>query len=336
MATHTTATASGSDGAQADQLRQARDPATPPEALARLAQAEDEVVRAAVALHRSTPAPVLARLLADPSPWVADCARQRNERDGGAPAIHPTAIVHPRARLGADVVIGPFTVVHDRVQLAEGVIVGSHCELGHPAHDPEQGGTLRIGRQSLIRSHSVFYEGSSFGDHLVTGHRVSVRERTQAGPGLQIGTLSDIQGHCQFGDYVRLHSNVHIGQGSVIGNYVWIFPYVVLTNDPHPPSEVRMGVVVEDYVAIATMSVVLPGITIGQGALVGAHSSVARQVPADTVVVGVPTRIVGSTHDIKLRDGSGASAYPWRRHFHRGYLPETVARWIAEFTPNQN
>ena len=52
--------------------------------------------------------------------------------------------------------------------------------------------------------------------------------------------------------------------------------------------------------------------------------------------VGVPTRIVGSTHDIKLRDGSGASAYPRRRHFHRGYLPETVARWIAEFTPNQN
>lgn len=333
MATHIGAETSWFDGAQADSLRRAREPAASPEALTRLAGDEDEVVRAAVALHAATPPSVLAALLSDPSPWVADSARLRQERGAGAPSIHPTAIVHPQARLGADVVIGPFTVIHERVQLAEGVVIGAHCEIGHPAHDRAHGGILRIGKQSLIRSHSVFYEGSNFGDHLVTGHRVSVREQTHAGPGLQIGTLSDIQGHCRIGDYVRLHSNVHIGQGSTIGNYVWIFPYVVLTNDPHPPSEVRLGVVLEDYVAIATMSVILPGVTISEGALVGAHSSVARHVPADTVVVGAPARIMGSTRDIKLKDGSGASAYPWRRHFHRGYLPDTVARWIAEFTP---
>ncbi len=331
MVMHIEAAASRPEGTSGDRLRQARAPATPPDVLAVLALDDDDVVRAAVALHPSTPAPALAALLADSSAWVADCARQRREWGAQAPSIHPTAIVHPAARLGADVVIGPFTVVHGRVELAQGVVIGAYCEIGHPAHDPAHGGMLRIGRQALIRSHSVFYEGSSFGDQLVTGHRVSVREQTRAGPGFQIGTLSDIQGHCQIGDYVRLHSNVHIGQGSRIGNYVWIFPYVVLTNDPHPPSEMRMGVVVEDYVAIATMSVILPGVTIGQGALVGAHSSVARHVPADAVVVGAPARVMGSTRDIKLKDGSGASAYPWRRHFHRGYPPETVERWIAEF-----
>src|SRR5581483_1539376 len=113
---------------------------------------------------------------------------------------------------------------------------------------------------------------------LTTGHRVTVREGAQAGKNLQIGTLCDIQGHCTIGDYVRFHSNVHIGQRAKIGNFVWIFPYVVLTNDPHPPSDVLIGVEVEDFASIATMSVILPGVKVGTHSLVAAHSSVSRDV----------------------------------------------------------
>ncbi len=65
----------------------------------------------------------------------------------------------------------------------------------------------------------IFYEGSLFAEKLITGHRVTVREKTIAGKNLQIGTLSDIQGHCTIGNYVRMRSNVHIGQHSKIGNY---------------------------------------------------------------------------------------------------------------------
>ena len=166
----------------------------------------------------------------------------------------------------------------------------------------------------------------------MTGHRVSVREQTHAGANLQIGTLSDIQGHCTIGDYVRMHSNVHIGHHSTVGNFVWIFPYVVLTNDPHPPSEVQMGAVVEDYAALATMSIVLPGVRVGAGALVGAHSSVAKDVDPDTVVAGAPAKFICQTNKIKLKDNPEQSAYPWRRHFHRGYPDDIVARWKEEFS----
>jgi carbonic anhydrase/acetyltransferase-like protein (isoleucine patch superfamily) len=108
---------------------------------------------------------------------------------------------------------------------------------------------------------------------------------------------------------------------------------VVLTNDPHPPSEVQLGVTVEDYAAIATMSVVLPGVTVGRSSLVGAHSSVTRDVEPDSVVVGAPAKRVCATADIQLKDGSGRPAYPWTTHFHRGYPPEVVARWLAELAP---
>lgn len=244
--------------------------------------------------------------------------------------IHPTALVSPRARLGRNVHIGPFSLVHDDVQLGDDCVVESHCELGHPT---ARAGVrpLVLGDGAHIRSYSLFYQGSSFGAGLVTGHRVTVREGTEAGERLQLGTLCDLQGTCTIGDDVRLHSNVHIGQCSRIGSYVWIFPYVVLTNDPHPPSDVLQGVTVEDFAAIATMSIVLPGVRIGRGALVGAHSSVSRDVPADMVVAGAPAKPICPTQDIRLKDGSGRPAYPWRRHFTRGYPAAAVAAWMEEF-----
>ncbi|MBH2042329.1 MAG: N-acetyltransferase [Comamonadaceae bacterium] len=244
--------------------------------------------------------------------------------------IHPTALISPDAQLSADVSVGAYTIIHGNVQIGEGCTIGSHCEIGHPA-PRAKGRPLVIANGATIRSHSIFYEGSTFGEGLVTGHRVTVREGTQAGLNLQIGTLSDIQGTCQIGNYVRFHSNVHIGQHSTVGDFVWIFPYVVLTNDPHPPSEVMRGVTLNDYVAVATMSVILPGVEVGQGALIGAHSSVGRNVDPDTVVAGAPAKMICRTEEILLKDGSGRPAYPWRRHFSRGYPDEVVARWVAEF-----
>lgn len=246
-------------------------------------------------------------------------------------SIHPTAIVHPEAQLGLGVEVGPFSIVHANVRIGDGSTIGSHCEIGHPTPRAE-GRALTIGSSALIRSHSVFYAGSSFGERLVTGHGVTVREGTEAGENLQIGTLSDIQGDCIFGDYVRLHSNVFVGQHATIGSYVWLFPHVVLTNDPHPPSEVRLGVAVEDFAAIAAMSVILPGVRVGRGALVAANSSVNRDVAPDTLVAGSPAKSISATTKLRLKDGTGEPAYPWRRHFHRGYPQEAVEQWIREFS----
>lgn len=241
-------------------------------------------------------------------------------------SIHPLAIVSEKAFIGSNVDIGPFTIIHDNVHIADNVIIEGYCEIGVSNH-LSGGEVIKIGQGSHIRSHSIFYEGSTFDERLVTGHRVTVREKTIAGKNLQIGTLSDIQGHCNIGDYVRFHSNVHIGQKSVIGNFVWIFPYVVLTNDPHPPSSVLNGVTVEDYAVIATMSVVLPGVTIAKGTLIGAHSCVNRNTEAEMVYVGSPAKKVCATGGVRLQDGSNLNAYPWVSHFTRGYPDSVIEAW---------
>ena len=243
--------------------------------------------------------------------------------------IHSTAIISSKAKIGENVSIGAFSIVHENVVIGDNTIIESYCELGVSNHLSE-GINLIIGSESHIRSRSTFYEGSTFGDKLVTGHSVTVREKTTVGENFQLGTLSDVQGHCEIGDYVRTHSNVHIGQHSKIGNFVWLFPYVVLTNDPHPPSNVMQGVIISDYAVIATMSVVLPGAVISEGCLIGAHSSVSGRTEPDMIYSGNPAKKIATTSKLKLKDGSRKPAYPWRKHFKRGYPEDVVAMWVKE------
>ncbi|MYM95033.1 acyltransferase [Duganella vulcania] len=246
--------------------------------------------------------------------------------------IHPSASVSPQAILGANVSIGAFTIVHENVHIGDNTVIDSFCEIGYPSPLAE-GLPLVIGADSRIRSHSILYAGSTFGARFITGHRVTVREKTTAGVNFQLGTLSDIQGDCSIGDYVRFHSNVHIGKMSKVGNFVWIFPYVVLTNDPHPPSDVLLGCEIGDYAAVATMSVVLPGVKVGSGALVAAHSMVGRDVAPDTVAGGSPSKYICDTSKIKLKDGTDRPAYPWTSHFRRGYPADVTAGWDIPPSP---
>ena len=243
--------------------------------------------------------------------------------------VHASSYVSPKAKLGEDVEIGAFSIIRENVVLGNRVKVGAYCELG-VSTSLGNGTPLIVGNDSWIRSHSVFYESSSFGPGLTTGHHVTVREGTVSGAGFQIGTLSEIQGDCSIGNYVRFQSSVFVGKKTTIGNFVWISPYVMLTNDPTPPSNVLTGCTIEDFASIAAAALVLPGVTIGLHSLVAAKACVTKDVPPHMAVAGVPARVIGKASAIKLRDGSGKAAYPWTRHFTRGYPGHVVGEWARE------
>jgi len=249
--------------------------------------------------------------------------------------IHPTALIDEGACVGANVTIGAYAIVHAGVDLGDHSVVGPHCILGEPTMDfyrqrPYESQPLSIGEHALIRSHSVLYAGSSIGEHFQSGHRVTIREKSNLGHHVRLGTSSEILGDSTIGDYVSLHSSVVIGEKSHIGNFVWIFPYSFLTNDPHPPSRSLIGVTVEDFAVIAAMVVILPGIHVGRDALVGASSLVTTDVLPEAVVLGSPARQVATIRDLKDTE-TGLSAYPWPYHFDRGMPWEEVgyANWSA-------
>lgn len=221
-----------------------------------------------------------------------------------------------------DVYIDYNVIIRDHVTIKKGTFIGANCILGEFTMDfintrEKKAHSLIIGEHSCIRSGTIIYEDNSLGDYLQTGHNVTIREHSHIGSNCSFGTLSDVQGNCEIGDYVRCHSNVHIGQKSKISSYVWIFPYVVLTNDPTPPSNDLVGVSIDSFAIISTGAVILPGIHIASNALVAAKANVTKHVNQYEVVGGNPAKVISDVRKIKNHI-SGEPAYPWQYHFERG------------------
>lgn len=242
--------------------------------------------------------------------------------------ISDTAIIREDVIIGDNVIIedGVFIdykcIIRDNVHIKKGTKIGAGCIIGEYLADfyedlENTNHPLIIGENSLIRSYTIIYGDTTIGENFQTGHRVTIRENTEIGQNVRIGTLSDIQGHCKIGNYVNMHSNVHIGNKSTIEDYVWIFPYCVLTNDPTPPSCELIGVTLKKFSVIATGSVILPGITVGTDALVAAGANVTKDVPDEIIVAGNPAKQLGSVRKIK-NHFSGEQVYPWRYTFDRG------------------
>lgn len=214
-------------------------------------------------------------------------------------------------------------IIRDYVTIKKGSFIGANSILGEYQMDFYRGEyghvphPLVIGENTIIRSGSIIYGDCTIGNNVQTGHQITIREGAQIGDHVSIGTLSDIQGRCSIGDYSRLHSNVHIGQLSKIGKYVWIFPYVVLTNDPTPPSEQFVGVEVEDFAVISTGSIILPGIHIDSDTLIAAGAIVTKNVEKGTVVGGNPAKVISTIDKIK-NHFTDQPVYPWRYTFDRG------------------
>jgi acetyltransferase-like isoleucine patch superfamily enzyme len=236
--------------------------------------------------------------------------------------------ISKNAKIGKNVKIGEFVIIHDNVIIGDNSVIGPFCELG--ISNGREKGPLIIGDNSLIRSHSIFYQGTQIGSNLVTGHFTVIRENAKIGQGLQLGIQSVIQGECEIGDHVKLFSVVNIPKTARIGDFVWIFSYTVLTNDPHPPSEGFLkGPTVKDYAVIGSNCTILPGITVGSESLVGAGCVLNKDLPDKMIGIGNPAKVIGPVSKIKL-SGTNLPAYPWRYHFHRGYPNSVVKKWLIE------
>ncbi len=152
----------------------------------------------------------------------------------------------------------------------------------------------------VLGQFSTIFPDVTVGDGTRIGNYVMIRSNTRIGEDCTIGSYVDIEGDVVIGNNVSLQSGCYITRGVVIADEVFCGPRVITMNDKRITHRrpgltfVREGPRIERAARVGGGSVLLPGITIGANAFVGAGSVVTKDVPAGAIVVGNPARIVGT------------------------------------------
>ncbi len=150
------------------------------------------------------------------------------------------------------------------------------------------------------------------------GHGTRVWAFAHILPGARIGRDCNIcdgvfvENDVTVGDRVTVKCGVQLWDGVTLEDDVFVGPNATFTNDPFPRSRVRpeafSRTLVRRSASIGANATLLPGITIGEGAMVGAGAVVTRDVPSGAVVVGNPARVVGAVGSRDSERPSSADA----------------------------
>ena len=160
---------------------------------------------------------------------------------------------------------------------------------------------VEVVRIAVLRSMSVKI---GRGTHIAIG--TIIKENVTIGDKCWIGHGNIIEPNVKIGNNTRLESLSQIGGPSTIGNHVFISSHFFAANDNRMTYHRRghggaapfpfKGVIVENYVRIGAHVMTLPGVRIGEGAMVGGGSLVTRDIKPYTLVFGIPAH----EHEDKL------------------------------------
>lgn len=187
--------------------------------------------------------------------------------------IHPTAVLHPKTRLGADCEIGPYCVLGEHVELGDGCRLHSHVVID---------GHTRLGKENEIfpfaclgkKTQDLKWKGGV--TRLEVGDRNTIREYATLHSATEDGHATVV------GSDNNLLSCTHTAHDCILGNHIVMSSFAGLAGH----------VIVEDQAILAGYVAVHQFCRIGRLAMIGGCSKVCQDVPPFMLADGSPAKTV--------------------------------------------
>jgi acetyltransferase-like isoleucine patch superfamily enzyme len=188
------------------------------------------------------------------------------------------------------------------------LIIGNGLKTGGgvtPGYRPSRAATtvLTIGAGARIRSGTVIYAGSKIGGHFETGHHVVIREGTGIGDAVSVWSNTVVDHGCVIGKRVKIHCNCYLAQFTGLEDDVFLASGVTVPNDLFPgqagSASAMAGPHIRAGVQIGVNATILPYVTIGADAIIGAGSAVTRDVAPGVVAYGTRRSRAATSRGLK-------------------------------------
>jgi acetyltransferase-like isoleucine patch superfamily enzyme len=200
----------------------------------------------------------------------------------------------------------PGTVLGAGVKVLENAVVGKQPSLSPRSsakRDPLP--PAEIGEGTIVSTGAIVFAGSRIGARVILGDQSCVRERVTIGDDVVLGRGSLIENDTTIGSMTRIQAEAYITAYSTLEEHVFVAPCVVTTNDnfmgrTERRHELMKGPTIRRGARIGGGAVLCPGVEIGEEAFVGAGAVVTKDVPARTIVVGNPARVLRAVPEEEL------------------------------------
>lgn len=212
-------------------------------------------------------------------------------------------IIEDNVTLGENVTIGNNVTIYSGATIGNNVVIQDNVVINkQPARaknsilsDRGKENPCKIGDNCLLGTSSIIYAGAHIANDVFIADLATIRERVTIGSKSIIGRGVAVENDCIIGSNCKLETNCYITAYSNLGDFVFIAPCVVTTNDNYMSrSKERFGrfkgVTVKNGGRIGANATVLPGRTIEEDGTVAAGSVVTKDVLPEEIVVGIPAK----------------------------------------------
>ena len=213
------------------------------------------------------------------------------------------SVIHEGTRIGRECIIGSGVVIHADTVVGSHVRVDDHAVLGkEPMRAkaiaiPQSSdlAPLEIGEGTLVGTGATLYRGARIGTGCLIADYASVREESTIGQDTVIGRGTVVENKVKVGERCKVETGVFIAAYSEVGNGCLIAPEVAVTNDnfmgrTEERKKHYRGITIEDGGRVGANATLLPGRTIQRDGVAASGSVVTHDIPARTIVAGVPAR----------------------------------------------